>query len=365
VTTAQQLFKRVLTTRVAWPILLTIALLCTASILAIGLSKPDKAAQQQVHILIGIGVMAAVLLFHYQHLGQIAYALFGLAIVLLVAVLFTEPINGSRRWFDLPGHVAFQPSEVAKVTFVMALAWYLRFRKDIDTWSGLLGPFAFMIVPFGLILIEPDLGTALLFPLVLFAMLVAAGAKLRHLLIIAIVAAAALPGAYPLLREYQQKRIQSFVKQVLNVDDPAHRKGPGYQQYQSIVAIGSGGTTGLGLEEATHIRHGLLPEAHTDFIFAVVATQWGFVGCVLILLFYLAFMGASIEIGAAASDPFGRVMVAGLASLILFQAMINIAMTTGSGPVVGIALPFISYGGSSLLTNMVATGLILNVSIRR
>jgi len=132
-----------------------------------------------------------------------------------------------------------------------------------------------------------------------------------------------------------------------------------------MAAIGSGGTTGKGTEAAQHFRQGILPEAYTDFVFAVVGAQWGLGGCLLILLMYLAFYMASIEIAASTRDNFGRLMVVGLASMILFQATINMYMTVGLGPVAGIALPFVSYGGSSLLASMLAAGLLLNVSVRR
>jgi len=298
-------------------------------------------------------------------LGRIAYVLYALAIVLLIGVFFAPEVVYTHRWYMLPGEIQFQPSELAKIAFVLSLAWYLRYRKSVRTLGGLVVPFALAIVPFALILKEPDLGTAMLFPLVLYAMLIAAGARLRHLLTIALVAAFIIPGSYPFLRPYQQQRVISFAKQMLGQDDPSHRAGAGYQQYQSKAAIGSGGTTGKGDEAAQHFRQGILPEAYTDFVFAVVGAQWGLAGCLLILLMYLAFYMASIEIAASARDNFGRLMVVGLASMILFQATVNMYMTVGLGPVAGIALPFVSYGGSSLLTSMLAAGLLLNVSVRR
>jgi rod shape determining protein RodA len=196
-------------------------------------------------------------------------------------------------------------------------------------------------------------------------MLVAAGARLRHLTLIVLVGAFALPGAYPFLRPYQQQRIKSLVLLFIGKADASHRNGPGYQQDKSQVAIGAGGSMGMGDEATVHFRQGFVPYDYTDFIYAVVGGRWGFLGCITVVLMYLAFYVASIEIAASTRDNFGRLMVIGLSSMILFQGMINMYMTVGLGPVTGIALPFVSYGGSSLLASMLAAGLLLNVSIRR
>lgn len=361
----KDILLRVLTTRVAWPILITIGLLCTASILALDLSSPARAEKQRIWLLAGGVVILVALLPHFHILGRIAYALYGVAIALLIGVFFAPEVAGTHRWYILPGEVQFQPSEVAKIAFVLSLAWYLRWRKNVRTLSGLAVPFALALVPFVLILKEPDLGTAMLFPLVLYAMLIAAGARLRHLVAIALFAAFVIPGSYPFLRPYQQQRVVSFVKQVAGMDDASHRAGSGYQQYQSLAAIGAGGTTGQGAEAAQHFRQGILPEAYTDFIFSVIGAQWGLGGCLLILLMYLAFYMATVEIAGSTRDTFGRLLVVGLSSMILFQATINMYMTVGLGPVTGISLPFVSYGGSSLMASMLAAGLLLNVSVRR
>lgn len=357
------LFK-VLTTHAAWPILICIALLCTASIFALELSSPDRADRQKLFVLAGAAVLLLALLPNFLVIGRAAYVLYALSILLLFAVLFAPVVAYTHRWFVLPGNFQFQPSELAKITFVLAMASYLRYRRNIRQITGLLGPFLIMLVPFVSILIEPDLGTAMLFPLVLYAMLIAAGARLRHLLIVTLVAIITLPGVYPLLQTYQQKRIQSIVLRITGRQDSTRLKGEDYQQYMSEIAIGAGGLTGS--DEAVRlIQQNVLPEAHTDFIFAIVGARWGLLGCALVIAMYLAFLASGIEIAATSRDPFGRLIVVGLSSLILFQAMINIAMTIGLGPVVGIALPFLSYGGSSLLTSMLAAGLLLNVSVRR
>ncbi len=356
---------RVLTTRVAWPILITIGLLCTASLMSLKLASPVRYEKQQVWLMIGAGVIVLAILPHFHVLGRIAYGMYGVTLLLLVAVFAAPEVAFTHRWFVLPGDIQLQPSELAKISFVLALAWYLRYRRNIRKFEGLLIPFALAGAPFALILAEPDLGTAILFPLVLYAMLVAAGARLRHLAAIALVVILSVPGAYPFLQPYQQQRARTFLLQLMGATDAAHNSGPYYQQYQSQVVIGAGGATGEGAQGANYIRQGIVPEAYTDFIFSVVGAEWGFLGCFLIQAMYLAFYTASIEIAASTRDNFGKLLVVGLASMILFQACINMYMTTGLGPVTGIALPFVSYGGSSLLASLLAAGLLLNVSVRR
>lgn len=361
----RQVLWKVLTTRVAWPILITIGLLCMASIKALELSSPDNAERQKIHILVASAVGVLMLVPHFQMVGRMGYGLYAVGVLLLMAVLFAPVQQHTHRWFLLPKNVQFQPSEVMKIAYVVALGWYLRYRRDVGELTGLIMPFVLTLIPVGLILIEPDLGTALLFPLVLYAMLVAAGARFRHLVAIVIMGVVAVPGAYPFLKDYQQKRVDAFYKQLTGTADAEHYQKDGYQQRQAMMVMGAGGATGEGMEAAAHLRQGALWGDYTDFIFAVIGSQWGFLGCLLILILYLAFLGASLEIAGSTKDPFARLMVVGLSSMVLFQAMINMYMASGMGPVVGIALPFISYGGSSLLTNMVAAGLLLNVSVRR
>jgi len=364
------ILSHLLTTRVAWPLMLAIGLLCTASVLALRMSAPERAQTQQVHIALGTLLMLGIMLINYQWLGRFSYAALAAVVILLGAVLFTSPINGSRRWFMLPNGVQLQPSELAKMAFILALAWYLRYRKTQRELEGLIGPFVLMFIPMGLILVEPDLGTALLFPPTLYAMLIAAGVRLRHLLLITLIVMCAMPGLFPLLRPYQQQRIVDTVARVKerfthNAPAQADYRGSRFQQHQCEVALGSGGLWGQGLDGSDLIKRGLLPEAYTDCIFAVVGTQWGFMGCVGVLVLYLAFYGAGLEIAGSTREPFGRYVAVGLSTMILFQAIINVAMTAGICPVVGIALPFISYGGSSLVASMIAAGVLLNISVRR
>ncbi len=349
-------------TRVAWLMLFTVALLCAASLMAVRICGRGLMLRQEIHILIGAVVLLLLLTVHYRKLGYFAYPFFIFTTLLLMAVRFAHPIKGSHRWFILPGGIDLQPSELAKISFVVSVAWCLRMHKDMRQLNKLIMPFIFALIPMGLILIEPDLGTALLFPVVLYAMLIAAGAKFRHLLAIALIVLAVAPGCYPLLRPYQKQRIVALFVH----GKPTHRQLSGelYQKRQSEIAEGSGGLTGQGLQGTVEIRHGLLPEASNDFIFAVVGSQWGFIGVVVILVLYLIFFAAAMETAGESTDSFGRLLVVGLSSILMLQAAINIAMTTGIIPVVGITLPFMSYGGSAMLADMMAMSLILNVAMR-
>jgi rod shape determining protein RodA len=351
----------------AWPILISVGLLCATSLFALHLADPVRADKQKVWLLVGAIVVCVALIPHYNLIGRMAYGFYALTTFLLMAVLFAPQVASTHRWFMLPGGTQLQPSELAKISLVLVLAWHLRSARNLRTLEGLVWPFLLAFIPFVLVLVEPDLGTAVLFPLVLYAMLLAAGARMRHLLIIAAVAILSMPGAYPFLRPYQQQRVLSIAKEVWGRADEAHRTGPGYQAYQSQTLIAAGGRHGQPEETAKALRLNIMPiiPAGTDFIFAVIGAGWGFMGTSLVVLFYFAFFGASVEIASAIHDLHGRLLVVGLASIILFQAIINLLMTVGLMPVVGIALPFISYGGSSLLTCLLAVGLLLNVSVRR
>jgi rod shape determining protein RodA len=366
VKTLRTILLRVLTTRAAWPILACVGLLCAFSIDALELASPERADKQWMWLSIGVGVIVMTLVPHYHWLGRISYGLYALTMVLLVAVFFAPPVAGTHRWYVLPGDVNLQPSELAKIAFVLTLAWHLRHRKNIRTLEGLIVPFGLAIVPFALILMEPDLGTAMLFPLVLYAMLLAAGARMRHLVIIAVVALFAMPGAYPFLRPYQQDRVKTLIITALGREDEYLRYSKNLQAHNSQLAISSGGTSGQGSEGTLPLHQpAFLPAAYTDFIFAVIGAEWGYVGCMLVILFYLGFFAASVEIASSTRDDYGRLLVVGTACMILFQATMNLSMTVGLVPVVGVALPFVSYGGSSLLASMLGAGLLLNVSVRR
>ncbi len=361
--TGRQLLWQLASTRIAWLVLLIILLLCAVGLAAVNACGTSLLRLQELHLLIGLAVLLAALVPAYHRLGRYAYAFYMGSVLLLLAVRFGPSVQGSHRWFLLPAGMSFQPSELAKIGFVMAVARYLANQRSCRTLHTLLVPFLLLLAPLGLIVLEPDLGTSLLFVPVCYAMLIAAGARLRHLLVVLLIAAAAAPACYPLLHPYQQQRLRAML--VFGQPNSQQLHGDLYQRWQSEVAEGSGGLRGQGLRGAWQIHHGLLPEAASDFVFAVLANQWGFFGSLAVLLLYGVFFAAGLEIAGDCSDPFGRLLVVGLSSFLILQAVINIGMTTGLLPVVGITLPFMSYGGSAVVTDLLMAGLILNVATHR
>jgi cell division protein FtsW (lipid II flippase) len=336
-------------------------------------------------VFLGLGLLAAGVAAapHFKLFARLTPALVAITLVLLVFVLLpfvpesiVTPRNGARRWISL-GFTDVQPSELAKVVFVFAAALYLRHRTNHRTLLGLTAPALIAFVPVGLILVEPDLGTALLFFPVLFAMLVAAGAKLLHLFstaalggaFAAVVVAASLllasSGHYPLLRPHQVERIQAVLDQFSDQPD-LHIQERGFQGYKARTLIGSGGVAG---HEPTRsrafIEFSRLPEGHNDMIFAVIVNRFGLLGAMTIIALYTLWFVGAIAVAGLCKDPFGRLIAVGFAALVLTQSAINIGMTVGMLPITGMTLPFVSYGGSSLLTVFAMSGLVLNVGLRR
>jgi len=334
---------------------------------------PGNTIRQLAFLAIGLGAMTVVQIINYRRLGQWSAVLYLVILVLLGLLLvgrvvslapYIAPRKGAYRWIFL-GPFNFQISEIAKIAYILALAWYLRFRTNYRTIAGLFVPFLLTLLPVGLILKEPDLGTSLLLPPTLFIMLFAAGARKRHLALFLGLTTIAAPIFYfsPLMDTYQRTRIEVLLRQ--NDDDVRWHLNEGYQLTQSKIAVGSGGLVGQGLREGAFFRHDLLPEEHNDFIFAVVAHQWGFLGCNLVLLCYLVIFVAGLTVATMTTDPFGRLLAVGICALIFVQTAINISMTIGLAPITGITLPFVSQGGSALITNYMALGLLISVARRR
>ena len=375
---------------------------------------PGAAKKQLIFGIIALGILCAVQIPSYQRIGRYAYFGFAAALVLLVVVLFFQDRRGSHRWIPMPGF-SVQPSELAKVAHILALAAYLRYRENYRRFVGLLGPFVLTLVPIGLILLEPDLGTSLLLLPVLFVMLFVAGARIRHLLTIIICGIVIAPPLFIVMtsgrRQYQRTRLISLFLQSSRVQDwlntrdsPATRRtlgavnavlgsenitealdrrdgcclrklvypkiviakwasDEGFQLIASKNALGSGRLTGHGLAAEAYVK--TLPDSHNDFVFAIIGHQWGFVGCVLVLGAYFLIILCAIETSTLTNDPFGRLLAIGVGTLIAAQVIINVGMTIGVMPITGMTLPFVSYGGSSLLANAIAVGLLLNVAARR
>jgi rod shape determining protein RodA len=314
-------------------------------------------------MLAGAGLAAAVLLFDQRRFQSIAWAFYGGVLVLLTLVFVKgRVVMGARRWISV-GPVNIQPSELAKIAVILALAswftWDDARRKEPRGPFRLLPPLLITLLPAALILRQPDLGTALVVLAVGGTMLLFARVKWRA---VGLLAALALIGAllaYPTLKPYQKKRVETF----LNPEGDA--LGAGYHAMQSKIAVGSGQGLGKGWGQGTQTYLSFLPEQHTDFIFSVWAEEHGFLGCAVVLALYFILVASGIDIAGNARDRFGHFVAIGVVAMIFWQVTINIGMVTGVLPVVGVTLPLLSYGGSSVMTVFLGLGLLANVGMRR
>jgi len=319
---------------------------------------------------VGLGAFAATLLVDYRRLRTHAYTFYFVLLALLVLVLITGRVRGVTGWFRL-GPVKMQPSEFMKIAYVLVLARCLMYSDRHRRIRGLVVPFLVALVPMALILKQPDLGTALVFLPVLFVVLAVAGARRRHLVAIAALGLASLPVFWQtgLINDYQKARVLGFIhrnnpERVRALSQSLGVRFDTYQQAQSVLTIGSGRIIGKGLGRGTQTRYEFLPEDHTDFIFSVIGEESGLAGTTLVIILYLTIGLAGLGVARRAREPFGRLVVIGMVALIEAQALINLAVAEGFMPVTGLTLPFVSYGGSSLLVSFIAVGLIINVGMR-
>lgn len=309
-------------------------------------------------IWLGIAILAlwGVVWLGYRAFLSYAYPLYALAILLLLGVMFLGAIRlGAQRWIHL-GPLAIQPSEFAKIATILALAQYLgeRARNRYQTRRFLVS-FLLVAFPMALIVEQPDLGTALIFLPILFCMLFLWGVRLRYLWITAGLGLISMPVFWLLLKEYQKKRLLVFLNP--NIDP----LGAGYTAIQSKIAVGSGELFGKGFFQGTQNRLDFLPERHTDFVFCVVAEEWGFLGSVCVLVLFSLLFVEMIRVIQRTTDTRARLIAAGVVSMVFFHVLINVGMTIGLMPVVGLPLPFFSYGGSSLVTLFVSLGLLISI----
>jgi cell division protein FtsW len=312
--------------------------------------------RQAVYALIGIVVMAAASRFDYHRLRYLAPGLLLVALGLCAAVLVASPaVNGAHRWF-LVGPASFQPSELAKVALCLFAAVYLARRPAPRTLGELTRPLGIVTAIFcGLIVLEPDLGTTISLCVMMLAVLLVAGVPVRLLTAASILAAGV--GLIAIWAEpYRRARVFSFL------DPWSDAQNSGFQIIQALIGIGSGGITGVGLGEGPQ-KTLYLPEAHTDMIFAVVGEELGLVGSVLVIGGFAAFGYAGFRIALRCKDPFGKLLASGLTALVCGQAAVNLAAVLGIAPLTGIPLPFVSYGGSSLVVLLGGVGILLNIAV--
>ncbi len=298
----------------------------------------------------------------YDRLRSWAPVLYGLGLLGLVAVLSPLGVerNGAQAWFEFAGF-QLQPSEFLKVAYIVVLASFVaRFEGDL-TLLQLATALAIGVVPLGLIMLQPDVGTALVFIAITMGMLLIGGARARHIVGLTLLGLLAVAGVWNtgMLQEYQQDRLTSFI------DPDSSQTEAAYQQTQAQIAIGSGGVTGQGWGQGGQTRGEFVPEQHTDFIFAVVGEELGLIGAGGVLGLFALLIWRIWRTALRAGDLFGSLMCIGVMTMLIFQMFQAIGMTTGIMPITGIPVPFLSYGGSSAMTSFIAVGLVLNVGMRR
>jgi cell division protein FtsW len=328
----------------------------TSASAAIGGGNPVYYLKRQgIYALLGLALLLVARRWNYRALRHLAPALvLGSLFLLVVALVGGQSVNGARRWIQLGG-ATFQPSELAKLALAVWTALYLARRPVPRTLGELTKPIGLLTAAFcALVLAEPDLGTVIALCLMVGAMLVVAGAPVRRLS-----AATGIVGTLVLfaiwLEPYRRTRIFSFV-------NPWHdAQGAGYQQVQAMVGLGSGGVFGRGLGESV-AKVFYLPEAHTDMIFAIIGEELGLIGATLVIAAFAAFAWAGLRIALRSRDPFGKALAAGITALVCGQAAMNLAAVIGLAPLTGIPLPFVSYGGTSLVVTLAAVGILLNIA---
>jgi cell division protein FtsW (lipid II flippase) len=319
-------------------------------------------SRQFTWVVVSIVVASLVCWPNYRILSHYSYLLLAIAVGMLVMVFWFPPVNGSQRWIRI-GPFGWQPSEFAKLVFVLGLARYLMYRKTHRELYGLLIPLGLVVAPMLLILREPDLGTSLVFLPVLFAMLFAAGARARHLAMVALIGLAILPILWSQMSREQRSRISALAEQTGPNESPT---GDGYHLHAAKQRIALGGVWGNfwrtgDVEDVGAYR---VPELQTDSVFCLIGEQCGLAGIMALFALFAVLIWRILAIAARTQEPFGRLVACGIAVMIAVQVSINTAMMVGLMPITGLTLPLVSYGGSSLLAMAIGLGLVINIGLR-
>ncbi len=328
-------------------------------------STPLEAGTTFARGLMWTGIAAVVFIaatfFDYRWLKTLAWPVYAFQLGLLVLTLaIGDGVGGSARWVSV-GPFTFQFSELAKILMIIVLANYLASREGrLDSLRSILGACILVGPPLALVMLQPDLGTSLVFAAILAGMLWMSGASLRWLAVLGAGVVAMIPIAWTyILRDYQKERLTSF----LSADKDL--QGAGYQLYQSQIAIGSGGWMGKGLTNGTQAQGDFLPVQTTDFVFAILAEELGFIGAMVLFGLFVLLLWRVLVAGWRSRDPFGTMFAGGLASMILFQLVVNVGMVMGIMPITGIPLPFVTHGGASLVSLAMGLGILQSVNIRQ
>ncbi len=354
---------------IEWGILICCIILliigCISLYSATGESNYDELKRQLIWFVVSIPIMVVVICIDYDIIARASPVFYGIFIILLIAVLFTKPINGASSWFSISNSIRVQPSEFAKIFVIITLAYVMAYfqkkdKKEINKPLKLLALLGILALPVLLIIKQPDYGTAIAFIIAATLMLFVAGIDKRYIIGVVIVVVVAVPIFYNfLLPEHAKTRIDVF----LNPDLDA--RGSGYNVIQSKLAIGAGGLTGMGLLKGNQTQLGFLHPKTTDFIFSVIGEEMGFIIAGAVIVIYVILITKAIYVAKTAKDDLGSYIAMGIVGIFLFHMIENIGMTMGLLPITGVPLPFVSYGGSSLVTNFICIGLLLNISGRR
>jgi rod shape determining protein RodA len=308
-----------------------------------------------------VAVFVVATCFDYRWLKTLAWPIYGVQLgLLVVTLLIGDGIGGSARWVTL-GPLTLQFSELAKVLMIIVLASYLASRGNrLDSLGSMVGACILVGPPLALVMLQPDLGTSLVFGAILAGMLWMSGMSLRWMGLLAVGAVAMVPLAWTyLLRDYQKERLLTFM------DTNPDIQGAGFQLHQAQIAVGSGSWVGKGLTNGTQTQGGFLPVQATDFVFATLAEELGFIGGVVLFLLFVLLLWRVLVAGWRSKDSFGTLYASGLASVILFQLVVNIGMVLGIMPITGIPLPFVTHGGASLVSMAAGLGILQSINIRQ
>ena len=324
--------------------------------------------RQLLWLFLGLVLFFCMSRISYRHLWDMTYIFYGVIVALLLLVFVLGAVRlGAQRWLRIGGF-NFQPSELAKLVMVLFFARYFSKKpagmlfastENLGFVKAFVLPACIMLFPVGLVIEQPDLGSGLLIVIVFVGILFLAGVRLKYLLRVSAVTAVCLPFAWHVLREYQKKRLLVFL------NPQADPLGAGYTVIQSKISIGSGGLFGRGWLAGTQSQLHFLPEAHTDFIFAAFAEQWGFVGSCVLIALYALLIATGIQIALRTRDQFGKLLAYGISTMLALQVFVNVAMTLSMAPVVGVPLPLMSYGGSSMFVTFIALGILVNIDRKR
>jgi rod shape determining protein RodA len=335
-----------------------------------GLSPTYYVKKQVVFMAIGFIVMLVVAAIDYRRWPALAPLIYGFSVFLLLAVIAVgHKSKGAQAWFEV-GSLQLEPSEFAKIGVIVALGSYVAAHRDDLSFRRLALVFLLFLIPFGLIYKQPDLGTALVLVAVLIAVLVAGGAKARHLGLFTLIAIVGIVGVvhFGVLKKYQQDRLTSFVDTPNQLSSSVLASGTGGNEYnvaESKITISNGGIFGTGIGKGTQTNLSYVPEQRTDFIFTAVGEQTGLIGCALLLLLFLLALWRTWRAAGVSPDFTGTLICVGVLAMVVFQVFENVGMTMGIMPIAGIPLPFVSYGGSAVIATFIGFGLVLSVRMRR